>query len=119
MTNTRQHLARRFYGRDGSGLVCMCGKWKADRTQTIRKQRTAHRAHRVEMGETVAPLQPTRDERLAFAEAALARLRTLAEGWVALASIPGATLVDATRFDCGRKVLAEIEDATESEEDAK
>lgn len=89
MTEQRKHLARELFELGPNGrtvLRCRCGEWSADRTQTIRNQRLAHRAHRVEMGETVMPLKPTVAERLKAAEAALARVREVAEdignwGW--------------------------------------
>jgi hypothetical protein len=63
MTGPRKHLARRSYGR-GIGLTisCFCGDYTPIRG-TVREQEDAHRAHRVEMGETVKPRTPSRLER--------------------------------------------------------
>lgn len=76
---SRKHLASRWYGRGRTVLVCRCEGWQGDPSQTVREQRLAHRVHRVEMGEEVKPLAPSRSERLAAAEAAVARVRALSE----------------------------------------
>lgn len=51
-------------GPQGSYLLCRCGSYEPV-TGTLRQQREAHRAHRVEMGETVQALLPTPRERAA------------------------------------------------------
>lgn len=78
----RKHLATRWHFSGyaaGSILRCGCGQWESNPKETVRAQRDAHRAHRVEMGEEVAPRKPTREERLKAAGEAVARVRALAE----------------------------------------
>lgn len=76
MAGSRRHLATRLHGvgAGSSFLRCGCG-WESNPEEPLTAQRAAHRAHRVEMGETVKPLAPTRDERLKAAEQALSRAR--------------------------------------------
>lgn len=111
MTGRRRHLATRVYGRDGSYLVCRCGEWNGTAEGSLRAQRLAHRAHRVDQGETVTPLAPTKEERLKAAQQALSRVRALAEEWVA----GGETVVEPSdwiRAECGRDLLDELQCGT-------
>lgn len=72
----RRHLAIQWRIEGGVSILrCVCGEWESNPAQTFREQRIAHRAHRVEMGETVQPLAPTQAERLAAAEATITRVR--------------------------------------------
>lgn len=70
MTARRMHIATQWQliG-GGSVLRCKCGEWESDPAQSVRVQRAAHRAHRVQMGETVAPVKPTLAERVAAVRA--------------------------------------------------
>ena len=77
----RKHLATQWHSRtykSGSILHCYCDEWKSNPDDPVHVQREAHRAHRVEMGEEVAPRRPTVRERLQQAEATVSRLRELA-----------------------------------------
>lgn len=77
----RKHLATQWRSRtykSGSILRCRCGKWESNPDDPVHVQREAHRAHRVDMGEEVAPRRPTVRERLQQAEATIARLQDLA-----------------------------------------
>ncbi|MCP3820130.1 hypothetical protein NLX86_19115 [Streptomyces sp. A3M-1-3] len=69
--SARKHLARRGYGRNGLAIFCQCGEYRSI-AGTVREQEDAHRAHRVDMGETVQPRKPSKIERL---EAEVERLR--------------------------------------------
>jgi len=76
LKKTRKHVAE-MWSRIGGGsyLRCRCGEWVSDITQTMKEQRAAHRAHRIENGEYVKPLAPTKVERL---EREVERLQALA-----------------------------------------
>lgn len=75
---TGKHLAEVWRGGDGARIACSCKQWRAEPGDGLGNQRAAHRQHRVDMGETVQPLAPTKAERLAAAEAAIARVREIA-----------------------------------------
>lgn len=60
----RKHLARSIVRGKSVDLRCACGNWEITQG-TQKEKRAAHRAHRVEMGETVKPLKPTLVEQLA------------------------------------------------------
>lgn len=59
----RKHLAVRGYGRTGLVIACRCKQYQPIKG-TARQQEDAHRAHRVDMGETVKARVPTTKERL-------------------------------------------------------
>lgn len=71
----RMHVATQWFNGADSFLRCVCARWESDAGDSMAAQRAAHRAHRVEMGEEVAPPRRTVFERLKAAEAALARVR--------------------------------------------
>lgn len=60
----RKHLAKRWWGKNGLIIRCTCGQWESRRGDTRRQQDDAHRAHRIDMGETVRPRKLTRVEQL-------------------------------------------------------
>lgn len=62
----RKHLAVRGYTNGRLIIACKCGGYQPIKG-TAREQEDAHRAHRVEMGETVKPRVPTMRERLEMA----------------------------------------------------
>lgn len=69
-SNSRKHLAKRWWGRNGLTIKCTCGTYETS-AGTTREQEDAHRAHRTAMGETVKPRTLTKVERL---EAEIRRL---------------------------------------------
>jgi len=60
----RKHLARSIVRGKSDDLRGACGNWEITQG-TQKEKRAAHRAHRVEMGETVKPRKPTLVEQLA------------------------------------------------------
>lgn len=71
MTGPRKHLALSRYTRTGAQVTCSGCSWTADFSTSMRDQGLAHRQHRIDMGETVAPLKPRTSERLSATHAAL------------------------------------------------
>lgn len=60
----RKHLAKRWWGKNGLIIRCTCGQWESRGGDTRRQQDDAHRAHRIDMGETVRPRKLTRVEQM-------------------------------------------------------
>lgn len=71
----RKHVASRWSNGRDVFLRCRGCRWESDAGDSMRSQKAAHRAHRVEMGEAPAEPRPSVFERLKAAEAALARVR--------------------------------------------
>lgn len=73
--SARKHLATQWLiaGTNKSVLRCKCGEWESDRDALVKVQREAHRAHRVEMGETVSGKPPKVLMNLTAEEAELVR----------------------------------------------
>ena len=94
----RAHLARRYHtlyeSRSQLILRCKCGNWDSKElglTGTVREIEDAHRAHRVEMGETVKPRVPTTADHL---KSALTQIRGLKIQIIALESMVGEDLAE-------------------------
>jgi hypothetical protein len=68
------HVATQWNNGADAWLRCTCARWESDAGDSMRSQRAAHRAHRVEMGEKPAEPRPSTFDRLKAAEAKLAAL---------------------------------------------
>ena len=110
----RKHLARSIVRGKSVDLRCACGNWEITQG-TQKEKRAAHRAHRVEMGETVKPRKPTLVEQLAAevrrltAELQQARQQTAARIATEIRQYcPDHGEADTCRIDCHCEIADEI-----------